>query len=128
MSKQKMEAKGLHYLVNIVAEWRKDYHVNREGDVIFQNKRTLANVRFTDNSLHTIEGHSKGFEMIPETIQEPDEIWSTWEDPKKQMVTLRNYIKFGPFPFIVKTRDGVILDAFIVGPKSANKFRKGLPI
>ena len=125
---KKPEAKAFQYLIAIVNEWRKDYHVNREGDVIFQNKRTLANVRFTDNSLHTIEGHAKGFEMIPETIEDPSEIWSTWEDPKKQMVTLRNYIKFGTYPFIVKTRDGVILDAFIVAPKAANKFRKGLPI
>lgn len=125
---KKPEAKAFQYLIAIVNEWRKDYHVNREGDVIFQNKRTLANVRFTDNSLHTIEGHAKGFEMIPDAIENPDEIWSTWEDPKKQMVTLRSYIKFGRYPFIVKTRDGVILDAFIVAPKAANKFRKGLPI
>lgn len=125
---KKPEAKAFQYLIAIVNEWRKDYHVNREGDVIFQNKRTLANVRFTDNSLHTIEGHAKGFEMIPETIEDPSEIWSLWADKKKQLSVIRYYIKYSTFPFVVTTLDGVITDAFIVSPKAANKFRKGLPI
>lgn len=124
----KPEAKAFQYLVEIVNDWRKNYHVNREGDIVFQNKRTLANVTFSDNALHKIAPHSKGFEMIPQTIGEPDEIWSSWENPKKQMVTLRNYIKFDQFIFIVQTRDGVILDAFIVSPKAGNRYRKGLPI
>lgn len=120
------EPKELRHLVAIVSEWRQDYHVNREGDIIFQNKRTLANVSFSDNAFHVIEKHSRGFEMIPKTVEEPDEIWSTWEDPKTQMSVLRNYIKFGDYPFIVKTRNGAIVDAFIVAPKAANKFRKGV--
>jgi len=120
------EQKALQYLIEIVNGWRQVYHVNREGDIVFQNDRTLANVTFSDNALHKIAPHSKGFELIPTTIEEPDEIWSYWEDPATQLVVLRNYITFDTLPFIVQTRDGVITDAFVVAPKAANKFRKGV--
>ena len=50
----------------------------------------------------------------------------SWEDSTNQNVVVRNYIKFGKSSFIVQTRDGVIIDAFAVSIRGANKFRKGL--
>lgn len=113
-------------LMEIVSEWRQKYHVNKKGELVFQNKRTMANVILSDTAVHTIEKHSRGFDLIPGTIQNPDEIWSRWEDPTKQMVVLRSYISFGKNPYIVNTRDGRITDAFSVSPRAANSFRKGV--
>ena len=119
--------KAMHHLLNIVEEWRHTYHVTHLGDIIFQNERLLTNVRFTNASLHAIHKHSAGFENIPEVIADPDEVWSSWEDVKTQKITLRTYIKFGhDASFLVKTRDGLVVDAFAVSNSAANGFRKGV--
>lgn len=123
-----LAAKGLHHLIEIVSQWRQQYHVNKTGDIVFQNDRLLSNVRFTDNALHTIQNHSRGFENIPATIENPDEVWSSWENVNKQRITLRTYIKFGRVSFLVQTRDGVIINSFAVSNKAANKYRKGVII
>ncbi len=127
MAKQvTQDAKGLHYLMATVEQWRKDYDENKAGDIIFQHEPTLTNVRFTANSLHTIEKHARGFERIPNTVIYPDELWSLWEDPKTQRVVLRFYLSFGEVCYVVKTRDGIIMDAFAVAKKAINKYRKGV--
>ena len=51
----------------------------------------------------------------------PQECWSYWQDPKTQLVVLRNYIKDN---FVVQTVDGIITDAFLVD--NVHRFRKGV--
>lgn len=119
-------ATGLHYIVATVDEWRDKYDTDKAGDIVFRNKALYANVRFTANAIHAIQKHARGFENIPATISHPDEVWSSWEDPKKQRVTLRNYIKFGKVSFVVQTRDGILTDAFAVPKGNINKYRKGV--
>lgn len=121
-----LDAKGLHYLMQITQEWRDKYPKNNHGDIIFQHEPTFANVVFTTKSLHTIQAHSRGVENIPETIMHPDELWSLWEDPKTQRIVIRYYIGIGKVSYVVKTRDGIVMDAFAVGGKAVNKYRKGV--
>lgn len=124
---EKLKAEGLHKLVGLVDDWRQKYHVTKEGDIVFQNKKLMTNVFFTNNSLHAIQGHPRGADSLPATISQPDEVWGTWEDPKEQKVVLRNYLKFGRnTAYIVQTRNGVIVDALAVSINSANKYRKGV--
>jgi SPP1 gp7 family putative phage head morphogenesis protein len=117
----RLKAPGLHYLVTIVAEWRQAYHVNKDDNIVFQNKRLHTNVVFSNNSLHAVQHHPEGFENLPGTIQAPDEVWSLWADPAEQKQTLRAYIKGG---YVVMTSDGVVIDARQV-TGSINKYRKG---
>jgi hypothetical protein len=117
--------KAMHHLLAILDEWRKEYHSNHAGDIIFQNNRLLSNVKFTQASFHAIQKHSAGFENIPAVIAKPDEVWSGWEDVKKQHVVLRNYLKFGDVSYLVKTRDGVVVDAFALSNSAVNGFRRG---
>lgn len=120
-----MKTNKLHELLAQVDDWRENYHTNKKGEVVFQNKQLYSNVKFTNMSLHEIQKHPRGFELIPEAIENPDEIWSFWEDPKKQIVTMRNYIKLG---YVIQTKDGVIIDAFAVPNSKMDRFRKGLPL
>jgi SPP1 gp7 family putative phage head morphogenesis protein len=128
-SKKKLDglaAKGVHHLAEIVDEWKDKYHVNKDGDVVFQNTKTFSNIRFTPKSLHTIQKHSRGFENIPDAVSSPDEIWNSWSDDKKQLKSIRNYIIFGDVNYVVQTLDGEITDAFAVNARSINKYRKGV--
>ena len=125
-TKLMLDAKGLHYLINLVHDWKEEYEVNKSGDIIFQCKALLSNIRFTNNSLHEIQKHSRGVENIPDTVENPDEVWSYWADPEKQLSVVRNYIKFGKSCYIVQVKDGKITDAFVIGRKQANKYRKGV--
>lgn len=120
------DAKGLHFVVEIVHEWKRDYQVNKKNDIIFQNEALRTNVRFTNNSLHEVQKHSRGLENLPATIENPDEVWSLWENVGEQRSVLRNYITFGKTCYIVQSKDGVITDAFAVSNKQANKYRKGV--
>lgn len=118
-----MITNGLHYFIRLVNEWRGKYHINSKGDIIIQNKTTMANVVFTHNSMHRIQEHSKGVDDLPDTIMTPDSIWSKWEDVKTQRVVLRNYIRGN---YIVQTRNGIITDAFATA--QVNKYRVGVLI
>lgn len=117
---------GLHNLIQITEEWRKKEGTNNKGDIIFQCKELYSNVRFTTSSLNSIHKHPVGFTNIPDTIKHPAEVWSYWEDAKDQHVVIRNYIRFYKSAYIVKTRDGVIVDAFSVSCKQADKYRIGI--
>jgi SPP1 gp7 family putative phage head morphogenesis protein len=119
-------AKGVHQLAEQVDEWKNDYHVNKNGDVVFQNAKTFSNVRFTPKSLHAIQKHPRGFENIPDAVSNPDEIWNYWDDTKKQLNSVRNYIIFGSVSYVVQTVAGEITDAFAVNNRSLNKYRKGV--
>lgn len=111
--------------IEIVSDWRKEFHVNNEGDVVFQNKEFLMNVRFTDNTLHYIQKKPQGMENIPKAIREPDEIWGQWENVKNQVEVLMNYILVeGKQGYIVQTRKGIIENAFLT--RNVNKYRVGL--
>lgn len=123
-----LAAKGVHHLTEIVTEWKDKYHVNDNGDVVFQNAKLFSNVVFTAKSLHQIQKHSRGFENIPETVSNPDEVWSYWDNPapEKQLNSIRNYIIFGKVNYVVQTLAGEITDAFAVNNRSINKYRKGV--
>lgn len=115
-----MKQDGFHFFVKLVNDWKGQYHTDLKGNIIFQNKTTMANVVFTHNSMHKIQNHSRGVEQLPQTIVSPDEIWSKWADPKTQRIVLRSYIAG---KYVVLTEDGQITDAFLV--KSPNKYRDG---
>lgn len=115
-----MKPEGLHFFITEVNKWRHNYHTDHAGTVIFQNKETLTNVRFTNKSMHVIQGHSKGVEQLPDTIIHPEEIWSWWKDAKDQKDVCRAYIKGN---YVVLTEAGQITDSFLV--RSADKYRRG---
>jgi SPP1 gp7 family putative phage head morphogenesis protein len=119
-------AKGMVHLLNIVHDWKQEYHTDGHGDIIFQNEGTLANVTLPAAAIHLISKHSAGFENIPDTIEHPDEIWSRWEDANQQRVVMRTYILFGKTSYVVSTRDGIIIDAAACSNGALNKFRKGI--
>ncbi len=117
---------SMHEFLAVTDGWRKDFHVDKLGVIVFQNKEMLTNVRFTNQSFHAIAKHSRGVENLPLAIQTPSEIWSYWGDVQ-QSITMRNYILFGSnITYICTTKDGVITDAQGVTPSRANSFRKGL--
>jgi hypothetical protein len=119
-------ASGLHQIVAIVEGWKHNYKTEDNGDIIFQNKDTFTNIVFNNVSIHNIQKHPRGFEGLPNTLQDADEIWGTWGD-EKQKVVLRNYITFGEkVSYIAQTKDGVVVDAFAVSNGSLDKFRKGI--
>lgn len=116
-------------MANIMDDWDTKYHVDKLGSIIFQNKRLLSNVVFSHKSFHSVKSTSKGFENIPEAIMNPDEVWSYWDDPKKQYDVLRNYILIDEkSSYIVQTKAGIVTDAFMIVPSKLIKYRKGLPL
>jgi len=116
----------MQQFLNITDEWRKDYHVDKHGVIIFQNKTLLANIRFTNDSFHEVAKNPRGAENIPNTVISPSETWSYWGDAN-QRVTLRNYILFGSNGnYVVQTKDGIIQNAFFVVNSQIDKYRKGL--
>lgn len=119
-------ATDLHKVVNHVNMWEKHYHVDRNGDLIFQNKGLATNVVWNGRSLHAVQKHQRGIENLPDTIAKPDEVWGTWEDPERQEVANRAYLKFGKTCYLVLTTNGVIRDAYALSPAGADKYRKGV--
>lgn len=120
-----LTAKGVHYLLDIIQDWKKEYHHAKNGDIVFQNTRLMTNVVFNTHSLNAVRGHSSGFENIPRAISAANEVWATWADVEKQMKVQRHYILFGRVSYVVKTVDGIITDAFSVSNTAANKYRRG---
>lgn len=116
-----MTVSKLHHFVELLDTWKHSYpDKNKVGGIVFRNDKLLSNVFWTEKSWHTIHKHPKGAEQLPETIENPKEVWSIWEDPNTQKVVLRTYIKDN---YIVKTRDGIIQDAYLVD--NVNRYRKG---
>lgn len=118
----KLSSKGLHNMLTIFHKWQHKYKSDLET-VTFQNAQTFANVKFNQKAFQTISKHSAGFEQLDETVINPDEIWSYWTDPKKQLSVKRNYIKGR---YIVTTEDGIITNGFLA--EHVNQFRKGVPV
>lgn len=117
-------ADKLHHLVALIDEWKHDYpDKNKVGGIVFRNDKLLSNVFWSEKSWHTIHKHPKGAEQLPKTIENPDQVFSLWEDPETQRVVLRTYIKGN---YIVKTRDGQIVDALLVD--NVKRFMKGVLI
>jgi hypothetical protein len=126
MNKLSDNKPAMHQLIAITDEWRKDNHVDKHGIIIFQNKETLANIRFTNDSFHAVAKNPRGAENLPETVKNPTEIWSYWSDAN-QRVTMRNYILSGSNGnYIVTTKDGLINSGIFVVNSSLDKYRKGL--
>lgn len=120
-------ATDLHRVVNYVSKWEKQYHVDpKTGNIIFQNKGLYTNIVWNGNSLHAVQKHQRGIENLPDTIERPDEIWSTWGNVESQTITNRAYMKFGKTCYLVLTTNGIIRDAFAVSPVGADKYRKGV--
>lgn len=123
--KTTFRATGMHYLINQVNEWKQDYHVDKLDNIIFQNKQLYSNIVFTNNSLHAIQNHAQDVEKLPDTIENPDMVWSKWADAKDQKEVLRTYIKDN---YVVMTKDGKIIDARRVYDAHLNRYRKGVPL
>ena len=121
-------AHQMRYLMETVSQWRRQYHVDNKHNLVFQNKATYTNVRMSDATITKITRHARGFHNLPETIENPSEIWTGWEDEDTQRVPLRNYILFGRICYMVKTRNGMVSDAFAVSRSAVNKYRKGVII
>lgn len=119
-------ATDLHKVVNYVTKWENQYHVNKNGDLIFQNKGLSTNVVWNGRSLHAVQKHQRGIENLPATISHPDEVWGTWDNADRQQVANRAYLKFGKTCYLVLTTNGVIRDAYAVSPDGAEKYRKGV--
>lgn len=116
----------MRYLMETVSEWRRTYHVDQHHNLVFQNQATFSNVRMTDGVISKILRHPTGFHNLPETIENPSEIWATWEDMDIQRVVMRNYLLFGRICYMVKTVDGRVTDALAVSSGGINKYRRGL--
>lgn len=123
-----LKAKGMHYMLVIIQDWRQQYHIDNRANLVFQNQATFANVRVSDATLHEIAKHQNGFENLPRCIENPDELWAKWENVGKQRDVLRAYILFGPTCYVVTTLKGVVLDGFACSPEEINKYRTGVII
>lgn len=122
-----MSASRFPDVVNIMDDWRRDYHVDKIGNIVFQNKQLLANIVYTTHSAHTIGHHVRGVEMLPETLIHPTEVWSRWENTEDQQIVLRNYLQFSEkTAYIVQTRDGAVQDGFLMSRNQAEKYRTGV--
>ena len=116
----------MHQLIAVTDDWRKDNHVDKHGVIIFQNKEQLSNIRFTNDSFHSVAKNPRGAENLPETVKQPTEIWSYWGDAS-QKVVMRNYILSGSNGnYVVTTKDGLIISGIFVVNSSLDKYRKGL--
>jgi SPP1 gp7 family putative phage head morphogenesis protein len=88
---------------------------NREGlhgDIIFKNKKYHLNIRLE----HKIINKINHVQNLKETIEEPDEIWATWENNEDQKFvnfTFINFDKKGKFTYFVETQRGIIVDAYL---------------
>jgi len=121
------EKHSLFQMSMLIDEWKEKYHVNKNHELILQNKPTLANVRLPNNYLHKNHILNRGFSNLPEAITTPDEIWSLWKDPKSQRDVLRNYILYGEnVNYVVSTENGVITSAKAVVNSRIQQYRKGL--
>jgi hypothetical protein len=120
---------SLFQMASLVDDWKQKYHVNNKHEVIFQNKDLLSNVRFPNGFMHKNHSPNRGFSNLPETIQNPSEVWSLWKDPKSQKDVIRNYILKGKeVNYVVSTLNGVIQSAKIVVTSKLNRIRKGVII
>lgn len=114
-------------LLSLVKQWEQSHHVDKTGDVIFQNKEFLINVRFTNESLNQVKKNPRGLEHLPDAITKPNEIWGKWEDVEAQQIVLMNYILSDEkHIFVVKTKAGNIIDTKIDIIGNINKYRSGI--
>lgn len=121
-------AEPLPYLPGLISSWKEQYHVDRLGNICFQNYDLLSNVWFTHHSAAVVHGHPRGSDSIPSTVINPAEVWARWEDVDAQQIVLRNYITFtDKNAFVVQTRQGAIQDAFTVSLGQSGKYRTGVP-
>lgn len=126
--KPELHAAILENLPGIIDGWKHDYHVDRLGNICFQNEELLSNVWFTPHSAHQIHGHPRGVAKLPDTLSDPSEVWMRWEDPVKQQVVMRSYISYHEkSAYVVNTRAGAVQDAFTLSLHQANKYRTGVP-
>lgn len=115
-----MRPNTLHHFLTLVDNWKHSYPGKQLGSIMFQNEKLLSNVFWNQKSFNTIHKHPAGAAQLPETIMNPDSVWSYWTDPEKQTVVLRNYIKGN---YVVQTRDGIIENGFLVD--NTKRFKKG---
>lgn len=112
----------------LVEEWKEEYHVDNLGNVVFQNKALYSNVFLTPESVHAVHKHPRGADLLPRTIERPDEVWMTWANPSDQTTVLKNYLLFGKgISYIVQTRNGVVKDGYLISKGQSDKYRVGCP-
>lgn len=115
------------FILSQLKKWEVENHLDKTGDIIFQNKEFKLNVRFTNESLNTIKKNPRGIEYLPETIKNPDEIWARWDNVNDQKVVLMNYIITDKkHIFVVKTKGGIIQNALVNTYSNINKYRTGI--
>jgi hypothetical protein len=115
------------YLLNLIKQWEQDYHVDKTGDIIFQNKEFLLNVRFTNGSLNQVKKNPRGLEHLPDAISKPYEIWGRWDNVKDQQVVLMNYILSDESHiFVAQTKSGNIINTAIDTIGNIDKYRTGI--
>ena len=114
-------------LLKLVKQWEQSHHVDKTGDVIFQNKEFMINVRFTHDSLNQVKKNPRGLEHLPDAITKPDEIWGKWDNAETQQIVLMNYILSDEkHIFVVKTKAGNIIDTKVDTIGNINKYRTGI--
>lgn len=125
--KPELNASVLENLPGIIADWKDKYHVDRLGNICFQNAELLSNIWFTPHSANNIHGHPRGVNALPETLSDPSEVWMKWEDPIKQQITMRSYLSYTEKSvYVVNTRAGAVQDAFTTSHHGAQKYRTGV--
>ena len=111
----------------MIKGWEKEYHVDKTGDVIFQNKKYTMNVRFTNESLNAVKKNPRGLDHLPDAISNPDELWGRWDDTSTQRDVIFNYILSDETHiFVVQTKAGVIFNTKIDTTVNINNYRKGI--
>jgi len=115
------------FILKTVKQWESDHKTLPTGDIVFQNKEFLLNVRFTNKSLNSIKKNPRGMEHIPQAIEKPMEIWGSWENVKAQKEVLLNYLLFDDeHVFVVQTMKGEVTNSLINTKANINKYRKGI--
>ena len=67
--------------IKITLESWKDKNTN---DIVFRNHEWLLNIRMSKKILEKLSKKARGFENIKKTIETPDEIFMSWENPNTQ--------------------------------------------
>lgn len=115
------------FVLKTVRSWEQNHKVAPTGDICFQNKEFMMNVWFTNESLNAIKKNPRGMEHIPQAIEQPMEIWGSWDDPKDQKVCIFHYILSDEkHIFVVRTKAGKIENAFINTVANIDRYRKGI--
>jgi hypothetical protein len=130
MSKINSDKFTFAQMAELLHEWSRKYHTDKKGNIVFQNRDLLSNVRLKSDFLHKNHNISgRGFSNLPDAITSPEEVWGKWKDPtpKHQDIVIRNYILFDKeLCYVCQTESGEIIKALIVPRSKIGRHRKGI--